>query len=186
MSFKPWDFFRKKLQGAPDEVASMTVGSSSSDDDDSDASSTSTEAAKDTGYSKFMIDDVKPFASRRTHKKRNQHQSNWWLRHLDKEESRDTLRYDAGHRDTKEFKGLFRVCFAIFEFLVELHLICDWHDDNRSDACGRKCSESELLALAALHTLGHINQIIAILDIICFCRRLSVLPRLHRRHCTCL
>ena len=26
MSFKPWDFFRKKLQGAPDEVAAMTVG----------------------------------------------------------------------------------------------------------------------------------------------------------------
>ena len=121
----------------------------SSVDGDLSSSSSSSEGYDST------TDKPKVYIPWRYFKKRNQYESNWWIRYLATDEIRSTLSSDATHRDTKEFKGLFWVDYVVFKQLKDLYLHKGWYDPNCKDICGNKCSDIELLILGALHTLGH-------------------------------
>ncbi len=130
------------------ELLDMVVGSSS-DDSDSDVSMRSFD-----GDNEDVIDPPKPKLSRIAYPKRKQEEATWQMRHLTAEQ-RAILKTDPTHRDTKEFKGLFRLDFVAFERLVALFLDREWCNAERRDAAGRRCSSIELLILGALCTLAH-------------------------------
>ena len=149
----PHKLIAKQLKGVPEEIALMIMGDDSDDTRSSDDSNE--EFEEDECANILKHEDTKAFKPRRTYIKRQQFESNWYVGYLESEEKRETLREDPTHRDTKEFKGLFRVSFTIFEDIVDLHNQYKWYDNNRFDVCGVKCSDIELLVLGALHTLGH-------------------------------
>ena len=104
-------------------IASMIMGSSSSSSSSYDqymhpSSNEESDSTSSSSSSDKHIDDAeekkpKAYVPRRRFKKRDQYQSNWWNRYLATEEIRSTLTSDCTHRDTKEFKGLFRVDYVI-------------------------------------------------------------------------
>ena len=86
---------------------------------------------------------------------RDQFESAWYKGFLSSDDIRSRLRSDPTHRDTKEFRGLFRVSFDIFEQLVQLYVVNDWYDSTRRDTRGVLCSDLELLILGSLFILGN-------------------------------
>ena len=79
----------------PDEIAEMLFGDSSDkSSSDSDSSNSHNEEMNDD-------EDVKEYKGRRTYTKRNQYESNWYVRYLESDETREILREDPTHRDTK-------------------------------------------------------------------------------------
>ena len=133
---------------------------SSSDDDrkkngtssDTDSSSSSSSASD---KSEGKVAEMKVYIPRRVYSKRNFCQSTWYLHFLATDALKQTLRSDHTHRDTKEFKGMFRVSFTIFEDLVSTVVEEGWYDPNKRDATGHLCSNVDLLVLGVLFRLGN-------------------------------
>ena len=124
--------------GTPRFVARQIVGMLM-DDDDSGESSASDGIPKDSSDSSDSVpmpsdssssdssknddnsvESTKEPAKQRYYGRRNQNESNWYKRYIEDPNTIQKLTNDPTHRDTKEFKGLFRVDYAVFQLLVEL------------------------------------------------------------------
>ena len=153
-------FIREDLLSMFDDSSSSSNSSNLSsgikivDSDASNALSTDSDE-EDIEVERIITEEPKAFASRRYYTKRNQYESNWYKRYLANDEIGETLKNDPTHRDTKEFKGLFRIDYKIFLDIVTLYLANGWYDIARTDVCGNICSDIHLLILGVLHTLGH-------------------------------
>ena len=138
-----------------DSSSSNSSGSSSSNgahfSEEGSTSSSSESSSEDTTNHR----KVKVHVPRRVYTKRDYKESTWYLRFLSSDALKTVLRNDATHRDTKEFKGMFRVSFCIFEDLVSLFLTEGWYDPSKRDATGHLCSNLELLVLGVLFRLGN-------------------------------
>ena len=135
-----------------DDLIRMIVGSDSDNSSSSGVGSYKSSSSSDDDHQ--QEEKLHTYTTRRRFKKRNPTESLWYTRYLSSEQTRATLRDDDTHRDTKEFKGLFRISFAVFEQIHRLYQDNCWYNENRTDAVGVPCSNLELLILGALHTLG--------------------------------
>ena len=146
-------------------VASMIVGSDSSSGTSSSSydnvkGESMSESSSSTDDEDALIDSIKDPkmpATRRRYPKRDPFNSNWWQRYLT-DNARAILLSDETHRDTKEFKGLFRISFKVYEELVDMHVKRGWYDTKKTDCVGNLCSNLNLLVLGALHTLANGQQ----------------------------
>ena len=129
--------------------SSSSSGSSTSNGRLLEESSSSSSSSSNDGDA-VNVAPPKVHVARRVYVKRDYTQSTWYLRFLSSDSLRAVLREDETHRDTKEFKGMFRVSFCIFEDLVALCKREGWYNPEKRDATGNLCSNLELLVLGVL------------------------------------
>ena len=141
-----------------DSLSSDGIPKDSDDSDDSVPMPSDSSMESDDKDDAISIKSAKEPVKRRYYGKRNQLESNWYKRYIEDPNTIQKLLNDPTHRDTKEFKGLFRVDYAVFQLLTELYVTKGWYDPNRKDVCGNKCSDIRLLILGVLNTLGHASS----------------------------
>ena len=140
-----------------DVVSKLIAGGDDNSTDSNPSSSDSEANLKQKAKSDSNIEVPKRYQSRRTFQRRKQEESNWFKRYLTAE-AKTVLKNDPSHRDTLEFKGLFRVSYEVFEEIVNLFLEEGWYNNARKDCCKRQCSRLELLVLGSLFKLGNGNR----------------------------
>ena len=144
---------------AANDVANMVFGSDS--DDSSKESYLMLSGAEDIDSSSESdnVGEVEPppkkVKSRRSFARRSQEDSNWFKRYLT-DEAKQIMK-DPSHRDTLEFKGLFRVSYEVFQEVHEIFIGEGWYNGGRQDCCKRQCAKLELLILGSLFKLGNGN-----------------------------
>ena len=135
-----------------DVISKLIMSDDSSEDSDKSSSSSGN---SDSKILESDSDVPKRYKSRRTFPRRKQEDSNWFKRYLT-EEARSVIKGDPTHRDTLEFKGLFRVSYEVFEDIITVFNEEQWYE-SRIDCCKRPNSRLELLVLGALFKLGNGN-----------------------------